>query len=114
MLSDRADDVDLEGAEAVEPHPDMAGHAGYVVGRHVDGRLTDGRTDVRLHRDGRYTDYVPRCECGWTGPPFSATTSGFAACVRLWRTQHLELFLRARDPRSGRWQPTVIHGRILG
>jgi hypothetical protein len=90
------------------------GHEGYVAGRQVDGHLTDIWTDVRVHLDGRYAAYVPRCECGWTGPLFSATPSGYAACEQLWRDKHLESFLRAREPRRSRaaaaWTPKVIHG----
>jgi hypothetical protein len=90
------------------------GHEGYVAGRQTDGYLTDVWTDVRVHLDGRYAAYVPRCECGWTGPPFSTTPSGYAACAQLWRDKHLEAFLRAREPRCAQpsigWTPRVIHG----
>lgn len=114
MLPYRADDVDPVAEGAAGGAGAAIGHAGYVAGRHGDGRLTDGDTDVRAHLDGRYIAFVPRCECGWTGPPFSTTPSGYAACCRLWRTKHLELFLQAREPRGGRaWTPTVIHGRFL-
>lgn len=92
------------------------GHEGYVAGRRADGYLTDLWTDVRVHLDGRYAEYVPRCECGWTGPGFSTTPGGYAACQRLWRDKHLEPFLRARQPRYGRastrWTPMVIHGDV--
>jgi hypothetical protein len=88
-------------------------HQCLVAGRLADGRLTDWR-DVRLHMDGRYAAYVPRCECGWTGPPFSCTPDGYAACEQLWRDKHLQSFLRAREPRYGRslttWEPRIIHG----
>ncbi|MGH3599744.1 MAG: hypothetical protein ACRDQH_05600 [Pseudonocardiaceae bacterium] len=91
-------------------------HEGYVAGRKADGDLTDMSIDVRVHLDGRYVAYVPRCECGWTGPPFSTTPNGFAACEQLWRVKHLEPFLRAREPNYGRptvsWTPTVIHGTL--
>lgn len=90
------------------------GHEGYVAGRLADGLLTDSWTDVRVHLDGRYAAYVPRCECGWTGPPFSTTPRGYAACEQLWRDKHLESFRRAREPRcdppSIGWTPRVIHG----
>ena len=89
------------------------GHEGYVAGRQADGCLTDVRTDVRVYLDGRYAAYVPRCECGWTGPPFSTTPRGYAACEQLWRDKHLAPFLRAREPRcrqsSLSWTPRVIH-----
>jgi hypothetical protein len=112
VLPERADDVEAVGHEAAE-FATIAGHAGYVAGRHTDGSLTESDTDVRLPTDGRYTAYVPRCECGWTGPPFSTSHTGYAACARLWRTKHLQLFLQAREPRGGRWTPTVIQGRFL-
>ncbi|MGQ0776411.1 MAG: hypothetical protein ACT4NY_18625 [Pseudonocardiales bacterium] len=89
-------------------------HEGYVSGRLLDGRLTGMSIDVRVHLDGRYVAYVPRCRCGWTGPTFSATPSGFAACEQLWRDRHVEPFQRAREPHYGRpsvgWTPRVIHG----
>ena len=75
-----------------------SGHEGYVAGLQPGGDLTGLSIDVRVHLDGRYVAYVPRCECGWTGPPFSTTPSGFAACEQLWRAKHLQLFLRARGP----------------
>lgn len=91
-------------------------HEGYVAGRQAGGYLTSISTDVRVHLDDHYVAYVPRCECGWTGPTFSTTPSGFAACERLWREKHLEPFLRAREPRYGRpairWTPRVIHGAL--
>lgn len=91
-------------------------HEGYVAGRQADGYLTSISTDVRVHLDDHYVAYVPRCECGWTGPTFSTTPSGFAACERLWREKHLEPFLRAREPRYGRpairWTPRVILGAL--
>src|SRR5262245_40348774 len=89
------------------------GHKGYVAGRRADGGLTDIWTDVRVHLDGRYAAYVPRCACGWTGPPFSTTPSGYAACEQLWRDRHLALFLRTREPHSASpaigWTPRVIY-----
>lgn len=112
VLPYRADDVDPADNETAEAA--VEGHTCYVAGRYPDARLTDSGIDVRSHLDGRYIAYVPRCECGWTGPPFSVTPIGYTACCRLWRTKHLELFLQAREPRGGRpWTPTVIHGRFL-
>lgn len=109
MLLYRLDDADEAPGE----------HEGYVAGRHADGYLTSISTDVRVHLDGRYLAYVPRCGCGWTGPPFSTTPSGFAACQRLWRDKHLEPFLRAhgreyrrRPPSEVGWTPRVIHGAL--
>ncbi|MGH4016666.1 MAG: hypothetical protein ACRDSL_22575 [Pseudonocardiaceae bacterium] len=106
MLLYRVDDADEALGE----------HAGYIAGRRADGYLTSISTDVRVHFDGRYVAYLPRCGCGWTGPTFSATPSGFAACEQLWREKHLEPFLRAREPRYGRpsvgWTPRVIHGAL--
>ena len=93
-----------------------SGHEGYVAGLKSGGDLTGLSIDVRVHLDGRYVAYVPRCECGWTGPPFSTTPSGFAACEQLWRAKHLELFLRARGPDYGGpsvpWTPRLIHGAL--
>jgi len=90
-------------------------HQCLVAGRQADGRLIDWR-DVRPHVDGRYVAYVPHCECGWTGPPFSCTPGGYAACEQLWRDKHLQPFLRAREPHYGRpsptWQPRIIHGGL--
>lgn len=89
-------------------------HDGYVAGRMADGQLTGMSIDVRMHLDDRYVAYVPRCRCGWTGPTFSTTSSGFAACERLWRDRHFEPFHRAREPQYGRpsvgWRPRIIHG----
>lgn len=104
--------------EPVDHADDAVGaHAGYVAGRPADGYLTRISTHDRVYHDGRYLAYVPRCECGWTGPPFSATPSGFAACERLWRDKHLEPFLRAREPHYGRpsirWTSRVIHGALV-
>lgn len=85
-------------------------HQCLVAGRQADGRLTDVWSGV----DNRYLAYIPRCECGWTGPPFSCTPGGYAACERLWRDKHLQSFLRAREPRYRRpsttWSPRVIQG----
>jgi hypothetical protein len=44
------------------------------------GALADVWGDAQAYLDGCYVAYVPRCECGWTGPPFSTTPSGYAAC----------------------------------
>lgn len=91
-------------------------HWGYVAGLRANGQLTSISIDVRAHGDGRYVAYVPRCRCGWTGPAFSTTPTGFAACRRLWRYKHLEPFLRARTRRP---EPPpvprtfqVIHGAL--
>ncbi len=88
-------------------------HQCVVVGRKADGGLTDMWSDVRAHVDCGYVSYVPRCECGWTGPPFTCTPRGYAACEQLWRDKHLELFLRAQAPRARAslttWAPGVIH-----
>lgn len=86
----------LYRADAVDRATD--GHQGYVAGRQADGGLTGLWSDVRSHLDGRYVEYVPRCECGWTGPPFSNTPGGYAACEQLWRDKHLLPFLRAANP----------------
>jgi hypothetical protein len=99
-----------------EPDEATGEHEGYVAGRQADGCMTSSSTDVRSHLDGRYLAYVPRCQCGWTGPTFSTTPSGFAACERLWREKHLEPFLRAGGRLYGRrsvsWTPRVIHGAL--
>lgn len=104
MLRNRVADTDELAGE----------HEGYVAGRMIDGRLTGMSIDVRVHLDGRYVAYVPRCRCGWTGPTFSTTPSGFAACELLWRDRHVAAFHRAREPHYGRpsvgWKPRVIHG----
>ena len=109
MLLYRVDDADEAPGE----------HEGYVAGRQANGYLTSSATDVRIHLDGRYVAYVPRCRCGWTGPTFSTTPSGFAACQWLWREKHLEPFLRAHGrhyygPSSAGagWTPRVIHGAL--
>ena len=106
MLLYRVDDADEAAGE----------HQGYVAGRQANGYLTSISTDVRGHPGDRYVAYVPRCRCGWTGPTFSTTPSGFAACQRLWRDKHLEPFLRARPRQYGgpaaSWKPRVIHGGL--
>ncbi len=106
MLLHRAGDVGQDTGE----------HQCAVAGRKADGQLTDIWSDVKAYRDGHYVAYVPRCECGWTGPPFSNTPGGYAACEQLWRDKHLAPFLRAREPHYGRpsttWAPRVIHGAL--
>lgn len=105
MLLYRVDDADEAPGE----------HEGYVAGRQVNGYLTSISTDVRVHLDDRYVAYVPRCQCGWTGPTFSTTPTGFDACQRLWREKHLESFLRARGRQygpPGNWTPRVIRGAL--
>lgn len=91
-------------------------HEGFVAGLRADGHLTSISADVREQDTGRYVAYVPRCRCGWTGPAFSSTPTGYAACRRLWRDKHLEPFLRARGRRrDGRpipWTPQVIYGAL--
>lgn len=71
---------------------------------------------MRAHLHGRFVAYVPRCGCGWTGPPFSCTPGGYAACEQLWRDKHLQPFLRAREPQdhkpSTAWSPRIIHGAL--
>ncbi|HKR52160.1 MAG TPA: hypothetical protein VJT72_21780 [Pseudonocardiaceae bacterium] len=85
-------------------------HQCLVAGQQADGKLTDVWSGV----DNRYLAYIPRCECGWTGPPFSCTPGGYAACERLWRDKHLQSFLRARESHyrlaSPTWSPRVIQG----
>ncbi|MGH3772724.1 MAG: hypothetical protein ACRDRW_15245 [Pseudonocardiaceae bacterium] len=73
-------------------------HQCVVAGLRADGTLADVWGDARARPDGRYVAYVPRCECGWTGPPFSGTPAGYAACEQLWRDKHLRSFLRTRPP----------------
>ncbi|HEX2299008.1 MAG TPA: hypothetical protein VHH34_10915 [Pseudonocardiaceae bacterium] len=95
-------------------------HEGFVAGLRADGHLTsisaDDRGQGEVRCDIRYVAYVPRCRCGWTGPAFSTTPTGFAACRRLWRDKHLEPFLRARrrrhEARPIPWTPQVIHGAL--
>ena len=74
------------------------GHHCVVAGRRPDGALTDVWSDAPAYLDGCYVAYVPRCECGWTGPPFSTTPSGYAACEQLWWDKHLLPFVRAANP----------------
>ncbi|HEY6423240.1 MAG TPA: hypothetical protein VIY28_08375 [Pseudonocardiaceae bacterium] len=112
MLLHRVNAVD----RATDGHRAIDGHRGYVVGLQADGVLTDVWNDVRAHLDGRHIAYVPRCECGWTGPPFSSTPSGYTACEQIWRDKHLQPFLLARQPQYGRpsttWAPRVIPGGL--
>ena len=72
-------------------------HCCVIAGRKTDGALVDVWSDTGAYLDGCYVAYVPRCECGWTGPPFSATPAGYAACEQLWRDKHLLPFLRAAN-----------------
>jgi hypothetical protein len=65
---------------------DSAEHHCVVAGLRTDGALTDVWSDASAYLDGLYVAYVPRCECGWTGPPFSTTPSGYAACEQLCET----------------------------
>ena len=104
MLFDRPGDIDEATNE----------HQCFVAGQQPDGGLTGICKDVGAHPENRFVAYVPRCGCGWTGPPFSSTPGGYAACEQLWRDKHLAQFLRAREPRSGRplttWELRVIPG----
>jgi hypothetical protein len=104
----------LDWAEAVDEATDE--HRCLVAGQRADGGLIGIRSDVRARLDGRFVAYVPRCGCGWTGPPFSSTPGGYAACEQLWRDKHLQPFLRAREPRYGRsltgWEPRVVRGGL--
>lgn len=106
MLLHRVGDV----GEATDEHHCV------VAGLKADGRLTDVWSEMQAHLDSRFVAYVPRCVCGWTGPPFSNTSGGYAACEQLWRNKHLQPFLSARQPRCGRplsnWAPRVIHGGL--
>lgn len=79
---------------------DLDEHQCVVAGRKPDGGLTDIWSVLRPQLDCGYVSYVPRCECGWTGPPFTCTPRGYAACEQLWRDKHLEPFLRAQGPRA--------------
>ncbi|MGH3824887.1 MAG: hypothetical protein ACRDRA_18935 [Pseudonocardiaceae bacterium] len=76
-------------------------HHCVVAGRRTDGALADVWSDTQAYLDGCYVAYVPRCECGWTGPPFSTTPGGYAACEQLWRDKHLLPFLRAANRAPG-------------
>lgn len=102
---------------AEDADEDTDEHEGFVAGELPDRSLTDIWTMVGAAPDGRYTALVPRCECGWRGPPYSVTPAGYAACARLWRTHHLVPFLRAREPGNGRpsstWRPQVIEGGFV-
>jgi hypothetical protein len=73
-------------------------HRCVVAGQRADGTLADLWGDMPARLEGHYVAYVPRCACGWTGPPFSNTPGGYAACQQLWRDKHLQSFLRARIP----------------
>lgn len=106
---------------AGDVHESADEHRCLILGRQPDGGLADGGLagiwrDARAHLDGHFVAYVPRCECGWTGPPFSCTPGGYAACEQLWRDKHLQPFLRAREPHDGRpsttWRPRVIRGSL--
>jgi hypothetical protein len=103
VLLHRVGDVDVDegGAE----------HHCFVAGRKRDGALADVWSDAQAYLDGYYVAYVPRCDCGWTGPPFSATPSGYAACEQLWRDKHLQPFLCAANPaRTRRGLAVEIQG----
>jgi hypothetical protein len=104
-----------EGAQARD-EPGGGEHEGYVAGRQADGYLISISADDPVNFTSLYLAYVPRCQCGWTGPTFSNTPTGFAACQRLWREKHLEPFLlaRRRQPSapSHAWTPRVIHGAL--
>lgn len=69
-------------------------HQGYVSGQRVNGTLA---TVIGPHDHSRFVAYIPRCECGWTGPCFSPTLTGYAACQHLWEEQHLRLFVTHPD-----------------
>ncbi len=102
---------------AEDADEDTDEHEGFVAGVLPDRSLTDIWTMVGAVPDERYIALVPRCECGWRGPPFSVTPAGYAACERLWRTRHLAPLLRAREQDNGRpsrsWRPQVIEGGFV-
>jgi hypothetical protein len=90
------------------------GHEGYVSGQHADGTHTTIWTVVKPQDDNHFIAYIPRCECGWTGPSFSPTPAGYAACEHLWQEQHLRLFLAHRTVPKARWPSTpVIDGTFV-
>ena len=76
---------------------DSGEHHCVVAGLKTDGALADVWSDAQAYLDGCYVAYVPRCGCGWTGPPFSTAPSGYAACEKLWRDKHLQPFLPAAN-----------------
>lgn len=92
-------------------------HEGFVAGERPDRTLTDIWNPVGSAPDPAYSALVPRCECGWRGPPFSVTPAGYAACEQLWRSHHLAPFLKARQPNYGRpspaWRPHIIEGGFV-
>ena len=92
MLLYRVEDLDEDSDE----------HKCVVAGLKTNGALVDVWSDAQAYFDGCYLAYVPRCGCGWTGPPFSTTPSGYAACEKLWRDKHLQPFLRAAHPTATR------------
>lgn len=90
------------------------GHEGYVSGQHPDGTRTTIWTMINPQDDNHFVAYFPRCECGWTGPSFSPTPAGYAACEHLWQQQHLRLFLADRPPRKTcLWSARVVDGTFV-
>ncbi|MGH4017938.1 MAG: hypothetical protein ACRDT0_01565 [Pseudonocardiaceae bacterium] len=89
-------------------------HEGYVAGQHPDGTLTGIWTDVLRCAGGDFTAYLPRCECGWSGPRFPVTAGGYAASQQCWRDEHLMPFLAGRDARAAsHTQPAAIRGDLV-
>lgn len=68
-------------------------HEGYVAVRAVDGSLSSIWADPGL---GTGVAFVPRCECGWTGPDLPLSVDGHAAARQRWYEDHLQPFLLNR------------------
>lgn len=86
-------------------------HEGYIAVRGADGSLSSIWADPQ--RDAGIA-FVPRCECGWTGPDLPLSAEGHAHARARWYEDHLRPFLNAR-PRGSRTGdgPGVIVGNYV-
>jgi hypothetical protein len=86
-------------------------HEGYVAVRDADGSLSSIWSDPE---QGSGVAFVPRCECGWTGPDLPLSAEGHAAARHRWYADHLQPFLRNRPRRRAVDEgPGVIVGHYV-
>ncbi len=86
-------------------------HEGYVAVRGFDDSLSNIWVDP-MQQPG--VAFVPRCECGWTGPDLPPTADGNAAARQRWHQDHLQPLLHTRLPgRTVADGPGVIIGHYV-
>ncbi|MGH4024573.1 MAG: hypothetical protein ACRDRV_08315 [Pseudonocardiaceae bacterium] len=88
-------------------------HEGWVAGRFRDGSLSDIWTDVHGCADQTVTAYLPRCECGWIGTAVPATSGGYNAAERQWRSRHLPEVVATRPAPRLLPEPACVQGSFV-